>query len=437
MRPAPPVTALEVTVAEVSLSTLDKGDIHERADVGRQLSRIGVPDQIPRLLDAACEDKSPGVRLYAIGAAADILSRYRVGASREGLPDDLRQEIHTQVRRIDPSVNAGMFSVLATLGLPRTVKPILVGLQDPRLDVRTGAAVGMFRYCISWAAHGDQEVRARGVALLSDPKVRPDVRAHLVRICAYCGWTEARPVMERFLLREDQVRDAAEQALAWLDAITTANTLGGLWWSDGADAGEIRSAPPPRTWLLLGEGVAISGEPGAFRAKGAWEAPAADALKLGTERWSLRRMILAPPGRGEERDQAFQHNGRTWYRATAVDILELAEGVADQGFGALPEAAVPALVDPILAGLPDKAESGRLAARIELIAGLAEQAVARLEEIASSKKPAVDIYFWLGEARAAAGDAAGAREAWSAYLKKAPKRAPYSDLAQERLGGEP
>lgn len=420
---------------EVSLDTLDTGDIHERADVGRQLAKIGVPEQIPRLLRAAKEDDSPGVRLYAIGAAADILSRYRVGPKAAELDAAHRAELLKIVRAIDPARNAGMFSVLATLDQPKGIRPILIGLKDPRLDVRTGAVVGMFRYAISAAAADDTSTRAEVIELLDDPKVRPDVRAHLTRICAYCGWLESRPKLERFLDREDQVAPAAEQALEWMSQLADPATVEGLWWSTRLDAGEIDPEPGAVRWLLLSGAQGVMGEVESLRAI-SWSLDQ-DSLVFDGAAAPLRRMILAPPGRGEERGLAFQAHGRTWYRAAGSDALALAEALVEgKGLSALPEGPAAALADRLIASQPDTPEGGIMAARLELLSGQSAAALQRLEELTSGKKPKNDLYFWLGEARAAAGDEAGAQDAWSRFLKKAPKRSELRELAEARVGEE-
>ena len=177
---------------EVSLDILDSGTIHARAEVGRQLCKVGTLDHLPRLLRAAREDGSPGVRLYAVCAVADILSRHRVGPNAELLTPEAREKLFVEARGIDPGFNAGVFSVLANLGLPLAARRILVGVRDPRLDVRTGALVGLTRYLTSADGANDLATRAELVSMLEDARVRPDALARVTKLAACCGWQEAR-----------------------------------------------------------------------------------------------------------------------------------------------------------------------------------------------------------------------------------------------------
>lgn len=412
----------------VSLDTLDTGNIHERADVGRQLSRLGTPDQIPRLLVAAREDPSPGVRLYAICAAADILSRHRVGESAAVVGVQRREELLGLLRGIDPAANAGVFSVLACLGLPHAARRILVGLRDPRLDVRTGATVGAWRYFASIAAMDDRELRAEVVALLDDPRVRPDALARLARLCARCGWQEARPALERQLGRDDQVAEAAAQALGWLDEAVDLEGLEGAWVSDGVDACEIRPEPGERRVRVFSAQGFAELAPGGVRFVAATRG--ADRLGLvGGGELPLRRMVLPAPG--TERDvAALQLEGRTWYRLGVAELAEALEPALDApGLAQLPAESV----DTLLAALEDGA-GRRVAARVELAVGRPEAAAHRLEEALAGKRPSAELWFWLGEAMAALDRTDAARAAWAEFVERGPRRSPLMALAQQRLG---
>lgn len=419
-----------------SLDTLDRGDIHQRADVGRQLSKVGVPEQIPRLLRAASEDPSPGVRLYAINAVADILSRYRVGPAAEKLDAATRRGFLEQLRKIDPAANAGVFSVYACLGLPEQLRPLFVGLRDPRLDVRTGASVGLYRYAISAAVPAESDLVHEVTELLVDPRVRPDTRANLVRLCATCGWHQAAPVLEGFLDREDQVAQAAEQALALLQQLNTSHTLFGVWWSDGRDAGQIDSGDPDRDYLFIDDSVAVVVRSGSVKLLRC-EVDGATRLAMeGEPDWSVRRMVLPPPGT-DERGLALRIGLETWYRGAPADIVETAAALADRwkSLSADPQL-IERCVDALLAALPESPAGARAAARLELQIGRTDKGLARLEELARGKRPVAEVFFFLGEARALNGDAEGAAEAYRGFLERGPKRSPLATLARQRIGEE-
>ena len=61
------------------LAALKSKDISDRAAGCRDLSLTGTVENLEVLAELAASDKSPGVRLNAAAAAADILSRCRNG----------------------------------------------------------------------------------------------------------------------------------------------------------------------------------------------------------------------------------------------------------------------------------------------------------------------------------------------------------------------
>ena len=70
------------------IAALGSKSIADRAAGCRDLSTIGTVENISDLSVLAGGDKSPGVRLSAAAAVADILSRCRVGGARKQLDDD-------------------------------------------------------------------------------------------------------------------------------------------------------------------------------------------------------------------------------------------------------------------------------------------------------------------------------------------------------------
>jgi hypothetical protein len=406
------------------LALFDSKDVHDRADAGRQLAKVGTPLHLPRLLQHAFEDKSPGVRLYAIGAAADILSRYRVGERASVLSAADRKAILTSFGSLDPAVNAGMFSVLANLGLKKQARRIVVGLQDPRLDVRTGACVGIYRYCISAEGHADDDMRERVLKLMRG-RLRPDAGGALARLCAECGWQDSRDTLEGLLDRDDQVAEAAQLALERLDAMEQQDFLAGIWMSWSADAGERSPSAEPNAWMLLSEGFGLEVGPDEVRAFD-WST-STSAVEGDTP----RRMFPPNPG-DHERRPGFQIGNRAWYAAEDKDVAKLAALFLDHA-GALENSRRTQAANALVALLPKNIGGKKLSARVELAAGNAAVARARLEDLTNAKKGGAEALFWLGEACHADGDEAAARKAWTAYLAKATRNDPNRAAAGARL----
>jgi len=413
------------------LEMLESKNIHDRADAGRQLSRCGVPDDIPRLLEAAFDDSSPGVRLYAVGAAADILSRYRVGPAASELDEMQRMRLFHRFKSIDPGVNAGMFSVMANLAVPRIARRILVGVQDPRLDVRTGALVGLYRYFVSSAAVEDTENRKKVQELLASGRLRPDAQASMVRLCAHCGWQEARELITSQTSREDQVAEAADKALGWLDFAGSTETVEGVWVSYGTDGGEVAATENPWTWLVLHEGVGLVVGVDRIRAFN-WSCSDPERLDIdGEDAWVLRRMVLDEP-KSREFVTAMQVGANTWFRAPDKELMTAAEFLLERA-EALSPAWRKVVAEMVAPRLPETAAGTRIIARVELAGGDVQGANDRLEAVCRKKGAPADAWFYLGEARAALGDTEGARVAWSKVLDQATKRNPLRLAAEERL----
>lgn len=412
------------------IDKLSQKDIHARADAGRQLSKVGEPEHILPLLKAAIEDPSPGVRLYAVGAAADILSRYRVGKAAKAISKKDRESYFNSFKHVDPGQNAGVFSVMAVLGLPQLGRRLLVGLQDPRLDVRTGAIVGIYRYFISHAATKDTKLKADLLKLLSSARLRPDVLSAIVRLIGQCGWQEARGEIEVLRGRFGQVDEAIEQSLGWLDAQADPHTLMGAWASYGRDAGEVSEDKSPTEYLLLAPLVAAR-----FHSEGVqtmrWSTEKQQIL-LGENKVSLRRMTLDEPV-DHEMVQALQMEGQTWFRSVkgAAELAERFSSTADT----MDPQVGKLLAEAFVGALPESAVGERIKARVELAAGMNASALERLEALAAKKSASAEVFYYLGQARKNDGNEAGAQDCWKIFLGKARKTDPLRPEVEALLKG--
>lgn len=404
---------MELETADPIVALKDKS-IHTRCAGCRDLSQVGTLDALPVLAEKAGSDKSPAVRLCAAGAAADILSRYRMEPARAELDDAARAEVLQLFRTIDPGVNAGLFSMLACLDIDRSFSRIATGLRDPRGDVRVGAGVGLLRLAISGSRLGDLQLESDLLNLLVDKRLKPDAVVEVARVCVAAGYRSVLDRLSRLDLGESAHAEALvelQQALERLDGPAV-----GLWWSDGRDAGEVRQeAPlPPALRVGLPNGDAVLWEQGAAD----WtQAPPPD---------QQRRMWFRRVGKPAA-DDALQERGRTWYRADLAEVQELiteALGAPTLDWAATePLPGAQALAEGLLPTLEgDDAASDRLRAVLLQRAGQVDDARAMLESAVTKKKLPPDTWFFLGEARHAAGDTAGAREAWSKAEKKAKRK---------------
>ncbi len=406
-------------------ATLKAKSIHKRCAAARDLSRYGTPDDLPLLIAQAQTDKSPAVRLGTAGAAADILSRYRVGPRRAELSDEQRAGFFDLFKGMDPAINGGLFSLLACIGLPVGFRRIASGLRDPRGDVRLGAAIGLLRLCESAAAHGDEELEAAVVDILRDPRLKPDAAAEVAWVAARVGYRTARDAIASLALAGTHA-ETVDKALELLRSYD--EPLRGAFFTDGRDAGQVDPEPQRPT------GFALFSQAGALMGDGtdATEWAYLDGvLPGGIRRMFIRRVGDADPG------PAFQLEGRTWYAADAERKAEAALAIArpDSLDWKKLAAATPLEehAPTLFAGhLADDAEGDMLAGVLAARAGKLDDAVAAFDaSYERKKKIPKDIGFYAGQAYLVAGRKKDGKEALADFLKKAKKRDPRREVAEK------
>jgi hypothetical protein len=387
---------------------LDARDIPTRAAATRDLALSGEAGHVERLLAAATTDRSPGVRLGAAAAVADILSRHRLDRNGE-IDAPTREAWLRVVAGVDPGTNTGLFQVCGTLGLSGGVQRVLSGLRDPRADVRQGACVGLWRLAASGAVNGDQVLEGSVVAVLDDPRVRIETRAEVARVCSNVGFTRALPAARR-------IADAAERAVATVAKEAVARMenppgVQGAWVDAGLDAGEVNPKAKPRAravFFSASDAVVVDGTP----RRGPLLAP-------------VRTLWLKVPGE-PELAPAVQAGRVTWYRAEPDDLLDLGDGLIEKEAWNL--------LDAIDGALPHCAATLRIRGRRLLVQGQAEAASQVLEAALAMKKAPVDVGYWYGLALCAVGREAEARPHLERFIQKAPKRSPLLPEARRRLG---
>jgi hypothetical protein len=409
------------------LAALSDKSIHVRSAAARDFSKFGTTEHLEVLVRYAHSDSSPAVRLGCAAAASDILSRCRLPPASDRLTIDERRALLDIFRGFDPVVNSGLFPILACLGLPELLTRISAGLRDPRGDVRLGGAVGLLRMVSSASVAGDDLIEARVVALLSDRRLKPDAQAAIAAVCAAVNYTSALPAL-RSLDLPGTHGEVVATALETFERLS--NALVGSWYSDGRDAGEVNPVSPQgHSFAVLdSEGAIVLGPDGSWR----WVEGFAEA--------DIRRLFIRKVGEPTA-GPAFQRHQRTWYMAGTERFkgqLEACAAALDIDWSAVQRGEGEPILKTVAAKLrPHLSAAGTMWRDLALLhagAGDMEGALSALQSSIDGKRTPADAWFYLGEARAAQGDDAGARQAWQMCLTKArSKKADYVKQAGERL----
>ena len=392
------------------MAALDAKDIPTRAAGARDLALAGGPEVIDRLLSIATRDSSQGVRLAAAGAAADILSRHRLPPREALIPADDRARWLATVIAVDPGLNTGLFAVCGTLGTPAAFNRVLIGLRDPRQDVRAGACVGLWRAIGSSAVNGDVETEGRVVATLSDARIRVETRVEIARICADAGYRSAlEPARSLPEQATRQTRTAAEELVVRLEA---APTLTGIWVDEGLDVMAVGLKGRVGTiCAILGEGDAVFTEEGGEVSRSTLPAPL--------------RVLRAKAGDKESPGPVLQIGSRCWWPAAGEELCAFGDRLIAAGrFDCLN--ACDELLGTHSAGL-------RVRGAALLHQGQVADALLVLEACVAGKKVPADAWWYLAEALQRLERGGEAAPHLQRYLAQAGKRAPVLEEARRRL----
>jgi hypothetical protein len=354
------------------------------------------------------------VRLGCAAAAADILSRSRVGKACASISDTERAQLLTLVAASDPSHNVGLFQVCGALGTPAALARILIGLRDPRADVRAGAVVGLLRYAESAAAPDSTEQTI--VPLLRNDKIRPETQGELARVCAQLGYWSALDNAIR--LSESTSRGVAEAGSDAVARLSRPPGPDGLWVDLGVDAGEAHPAPRPIAFVAtVGQQV--------FRI-----APeGSGALKAYPRPPHARQRLLRRPASKEAPIEVLQLGEATLWAQDADEQQDFGDAlVRAKAYDAM------RAIDPIL---PATASSFRLRGVLLLESGNAAMALSALDAAVEMKRCPVDAWYFQGVALVRSGRSSDARAAFERYIAKAPKRAHWIGAAREALAELP
>lgn len=382
-----------------ALAALASREVPVRAASARDLAASGGAESLEPLLRLAVEDPSPAVRLVCASAAADVLSRHRLGPAASEVPEARRAELLQHVAGSDPSHNVGLFQVCGALGTPAALKRILIGVRDPRADVRAGAVVGLLRFATSAASPDDLE--ATLVPLLTHERVRPETRAELARAAASLGyWSALEPAR---VLADSPARGVAQAAAEAVARLARPPGPDGLWVDLGVDAGEARPDAAPVAYVAT-EGqhvhrLPISGGPVERSARPA----------------RVRQLLLRRPGSRDAAVEVLQIGGRTLWAQDADEQVDFGDAlVRASAYGTM------RAIDPIL---PASASTFRLRGVVALHDQQPEVARVALEAAVEMKRCPLDAHYFLAQACVALGHPADALAPLERYLSRAPKRA--------------
>lgn len=391
------------------VESLRAASIPERAAAARDLSQAGTPDHIDALIHTGIHDKSPGVRLAAASAAADILSRHRLSPRREKITDAQREGWLRAAASVDPVVNPGLFGICGCLGTEAAFKRILQGLRDPRQDVRTGACVGLWRTMASGGAALLPGLEAQVVATLSDARIRVETRVEIARLCADAGYlTALEPARELPALCTRKTNELADAIVLRLEALPQP---AGLWVRTGMDPVAIDpKCDGDDVLLVLGLGDAVTAT-----AKGVRRGP----LSPGWRILSIRENAK------ESAESVLQIGTESWWPAPPEAVVRFGDRLLQAGQGEL------------LLGVGEALGGSSSALRVRgcalLALGRADEAVLALEAAVAGKKVPPDAWWFLADALRATGKADAARPHLETFISRAPKRAPQLEEAKKRL----
>ncbi len=394
------------------VAALGARELPVRAAAARDLAVMGTPAHLELLVQRAIADASPGVRLGCAAAAADILSRYRSGENAAAVPAEQRDALLRAVSGADPSHNVGLFQVCGALGSKEALQRIVIGLRDPRSDVRAGATVGLMRFAQS--ATAPEGVEELIVPLLRNDRIRPETQAEIARLCGQLGFWSAIDGAMR--LAESPARGVAQVAGEAVARLSQRPGRDGLWIDLGVDAGEVRpEAKPVAMVATVGQRV--------FRVEiGAGHV----SVKASARPEHTRQLLLRRPGSREAATEVLQLGGRTLWAQDADEQLEFGDLlIRANAFEAI------RAIDPIL---PATASTFRLRGAVALRAGSADEALVALEAATEMKRCPLDAWYLYGTALVATGRKDDARGAFERYIARAPKKAQFLTAAKEALG---
>ncbi len=410
-----------------ALANLESGGITERAEAVRQLGRIGDAAVLDVLVRLSLEDKSPGVRLAAASAAADVLARYRLEHRRDGIDAGRRTALIRHLRGIDPRRNTGLFQVLACAGEAAVVRNIARGVKDPRVDVRTGALVGLERLAGSGTVNGAPIVARTLGELLKERRLRSDALLGVARVAHRTGLWSLRPLVEDLAGRlEERWLVQLDELLAEFPERLGSEHLLGCWVDRGLDCGEQRAVRGAEQTLIV--------------------LPSTLLLELdhGLVPWTLEPDGLA--------SDAFMLAGpqptrvlRGWYdNQENVDLLQLGQ----RSFGRLSEKELPECIDAlslasfdlqpvarqlltlIEPGLSERPAASYVRGVLALLAGDAPRAREKLEALAGSKRPRAEVHWHFACLERDHGSKRRAKAQLKRYLAAAKPKSPFRAAAE-------
>lgn len=412
--------------------TLESSRISERAEAARRLGSQGGPDDLERLLELAVQDVSSGVRLAAAAACADILSRHRLPLRFDAISRERRQAILQRLLGMDPGVNTALFQVMGEIGLPGVGRRIVPGLRDPRVDVRTGAVVGLARLVRAATCNGDRDAEKVLVDAILDPRLRPEIAVELCRIAGRMG-----------LLTALEAVDDLEQRLSgsWVEALDEVRQMLGQARDPEASEGLWVEALPGEPvhegsrWLVLVPDAVYEGHAGEMAWTDARLEPGMTIDLLHPDGWSqypIRRILVRAGGRKPR--PVLQISIASYRRPDTGELRRWLEALLEERPPAPRRAA--RLEEAVSRQLAPSAKGAYGRGLLALWCGDAERAAGLLEPGDDPKALPPEAGWFRALALEALNRHEDAMEALGSYLDRASAQSPFLDRARARIGEE-
>jgi hypothetical protein len=421
-----------LTKQDDALASLSSGGISERAEAVRVLGRVGDASVLDTLLNATLGDKSPGVRLAAASAAADVLARLRMPPHRAALSEPDRLALLTHLRGIDPGRNTGLFQILACLGDPMVIRNLGRGVRDPRVDVRTGALVGLERLACSGTVNGLPALERTLRGLLQERRLRSDASLGVADLAWRMGQWTLRPEVEALGSQlEERWQGALTELLEVLPDRLGSEHLLGCWAGRGLDCGEQRVQRGPLRYLVVLPSNVLMGA-GSPMTEAPWQlddglfvcAPCGDPAPV---------RVLRCWYDGQEHHEVLQVGTQSYGRLVEKDLPALVDALASQPFDTAAHARqLLALLGPQLS---ERSPGAYTRAVLSVLAD-DPKARERLDTLLAGKRPRVELHWHLATLHLARGRRRSARTAAKAYLRLADEKGPFHAAAQALVGGK-
>lgn len=387
---------------------LQSDDVAIRTAAARELGSVGAFGDVELLLQMAKGDKSPSVRLYAAGSAAEILLRISPTAEQ-------RKIVLAAMSNYDPANNPSLPLVLAGVIDEDGIERLGRLMRDPRSDVRAGAFMALRR----------MSQQAAAVALLSDAirrwllagKHPDDATSELVRLASEAGFPGMDEALSAAARRGRASAIAVQEALDWLLSRRDPASWVGLWLMF-----DERGETLDWLWFERGRVYGREGELG--------ELTVGDGVGTVQGRPEIQRMKLGKPDEAGL-SEAMRVGERTLWRHSGRALVKVIDAIDEP---------VLKICAPAAIGVAREIATleGATAVRARVMSlwrgGALKEAEAVLASaVAGEKRIKPEIQWLIANVKLGLGELDTAKEALVSCLQSAPKKAAFRPEAEALL----